>query len=72
MNNVVKRHNVLVLELLHERDLADGRTRGSFFGIEVDLLEGDELARLAVAALEDLRRVSQCGENGQDGALTVA
>lgn len=54
VNNIVKRHNVFVFELLHKRDLADGRTRGAFFGIEMDLLEGDELARHAVAALEDL------------------
>jgi len=72
VDDIVEQDNVLVLQLLHEGYLADGGGGRALFRVEVDFLEGDIFARLAVAALEDLRRVSQCGENGQDGALTVA
>lgn len=53
VNDVVQQDNVLVAQLLHERDLADGRRGRALLRVEVDLLEGDQLARLAVAALED-------------------
>ena len=43
-----------MLELFHERDLADGGRGGAFFGVEVDFFQGDELAGLAVAAFEYL------------------
>jgi hypothetical protein len=54
MNNIMKGYNVLVLELFHEGDLADGGRRGAFFRIEVDFLKGNELACLAVTTFEDL------------------
>jgi hypothetical protein len=43
-----------MLEFFHQRDLADGGGWRAFFGVEVDFLQGDELAGLAVAAFEDL------------------
>jgi hypothetical protein len=59
VDDIVEADNVFVLEFLHKRNLTDGRTRGALLGIEVDLLESDKLARLAVAALEDLHVVGQ-------------
>jgi len=40
-----------VLELLHEADLADGGRRRALLGVEVDLLERDELVRDPRSAL---------------------
>ena len=57
MNDVVQQDDVLVLELLHKRDLADGRRRGALLRIEVDLLQRYQLARLAVTAFEHLHSV---------------
>ena len=54
VDDIVERNNVLVLELFHQRDLADRRRRCALLGVEVDLLEGDELTRLTVPTLEDL------------------
>lgn len=54
VNNIVKSNDILVLELLHKRDFPDRRRRRSLFGVEVDLLERNELARLAVSAFEHL------------------
>lgn len=59
VNDVVESNDILVFELLHERDLADGSRRGPFFRVEMDLLERDELAGLAIPALEDLRAQRQ-------------
>jgi hypothetical protein len=56
VDDVVQQDDVLVAELLHKGDLADGRGGRAFLGVEVDLLEGYELACLAVAALEHLQR----------------
>lgn len=54
MDDIVKGDYVLVLELFHQRYLADGGRWSAFFTVEVDLLQGDEFARLSVAAFEDL------------------
>lgn len=43
-----------MFEFFHQRNLADGGGRSALFGIEVDLLERYQLARLAVAAFENL------------------
>ena len=45
VDDIVQAHDVYVHELFHERDLPDGRGRGSLLGIEVDLLQGDDLIR---------------------------
>lgn len=58
VDDIVQQDNVLVAQLLHERNLADGRRGRALLRVEVDLLEGDEFARLAVAALEYLGRGS--------------
>jgi len=58
VDDIVQSHNVLVLEFLHQRDLTDGRARGSLLRVEMNLLESDELACLAVAALEHLHELS--------------
>lgn len=55
VDNIVEADNVLVLELLHQRDLADGGAGRALLAVEVDLLERDKLARLAIAPLEDRR-----------------
>ena len=56
VDDVVQANDVLVLELFHEGNLAD-RGRGSaLFGVEVDFLEGDQLAGLSVATFENLSR----------------
>jgi hypothetical protein len=77
MDDVVKEDDVLVLELLHEGYFTDSGGRGAFFGIEVDLLQGDELARLAVAALENLQAIravleSRAGEETHRGIGSFA
>ena len=59
VDDIVEADYVLVLKLLHKRNLTDGSAGGTLFGIEVDLLESNKLARLAVAAFEDLRVVGQ-------------
>jgi hypothetical protein len=43
-----------MLKFFHQGDLSDGSGGSSFFGVKVDLFQGDELAGLAVAAFEDL------------------
>lgn len=45
-----------MLELLHQGDLTDGSAGGSLLGIEMDLLEGDQLAGLAITSFEDLSK----------------
>lgn len=42
-----------MLELFHEGNLADRGGGGAFFTVEVDFLEGDEFAGLAIAAFEN-------------------
>ncbi len=54
VDNVVEGDDVFMFELFHKRDLADGGGGGAFFGVKVDFFEGNELARLAVTAFEDL------------------
>ncbi|KAI6751248.1 hypothetical protein HG530_014162 [Fusarium avenaceum] len=46
-------HNILVLELFHQRDLSDSGRWCAFFGIKVDFLQCYELSGLPVTALED-------------------
>lgn len=76
VNDVVERNYVLVLELLHERNLADGGTGRALFGVEVDLLQGDELAGLSVSAFEHLKctikSVDTSGVQSNHDELTVA
>lgn len=55
VDDVVQRDNVVVLELLHEGDFADGGGGGAFFTVEVDFFQRDEFAGLAIAAFEDGR-----------------
>ncbi|KAI3481766.1 hypothetical protein L1887_55613 [Cichorium endivia] len=43
VDDVVESHDVGVAQLLHERDLTDRRRRRALLGIEVDLLERDDL-----------------------------
>lgn len=67
-----------MLELLHERNLADGGAGRALLRIEMDFLQSNELARLSVATFEDLRRTessekdSACGPERGHGELTVA
>ena len=54
VDDIVQGDDVLVLELFHEGDFADGGARGAFFAVEVDFFERDEFAGLAVTAFEYL------------------
>lgn len=45
VNDIVEADDVDVLELLHERDLADGGRRGPLLGIKVYFFEGNDLVR---------------------------
>jgi hypothetical protein len=54
VNNIVQREDVLMPQLFHQGDLADGGTRRAFVKGEADLLESYELAGLAVPSFEDL------------------
>lgn len=54
VDDIMKCNDVLVFELLHKGYLADGGRRRAFFGVEVDFLQSNELAGLAIAAFEDL------------------
>ena len=55
MDNIVKRNYVLVLELLHKADLADGCAGRTLFAVQVDFLQCYESAGVAVTPFEDLR-----------------
>jgi hypothetical protein len=57
VDNIVQGEDVLVLQLLQERDFADG-VRGAYFRIETDLLES-KLAGFAVPSFEDLRLLAR-------------
>jgi hypothetical protein len=59
VDDIVKTDYVFVLKFLHKRNLTDRGAGSALFRVEVDLFESDELACLAVAALEDLRVVGQ-------------
>lgn len=54
VDDIVQRDYVFVFELFHEGNFADGSAGGAFFTVEVDFFQGDEFARLPVAAFEDL------------------
>ena len=76
VDDIVEGDDALVLQLLHQRDLADGRRRRSLLRVKVDLLQGHHLAGLAIPSLEDLRRsVSAEGKwtegHGAEGVLNV-
>lgn len=54
MDNIVEGDDVLVLQLLHQGNLADGGRRGALFRVEMDFFEGNEFAGLTVATFEHL------------------
>lgn len=74
VDDIVEGEDVGVLQLLHQGDLADGCGGCAFFRIEVDLLEGNELAGLAVTPFEDLRMLAEARGATRGGveAHTVA
>lgn len=43
VDDIVQPQNVGMAQLLHQRDLADRRGWGTFFGIEMDLFERNNL-----------------------------
>ena len=43
VDNIIESDNVDMLQLLHQRDFTDRSRRGSFLGIEMNLLEGNNL-----------------------------
>jgi hypothetical protein len=71
---IVKRDDVFVFKFFHKRDLTNGGARGAFFAVEVDLLQSDVFAGLAVAAFEDLeKRLEVVGmDTDEEGVLFVA
>lgn len=56
VDDIVEGDDALVLQLLHQRDLAYGRRRRTLLRVKVDLLQGHQLAGLAIPTFEDLRR----------------
>lgn len=56
VNNIVKSDNVLVLELLHQRDFPDGGRGRALLGIEVNFLESNQLSGLAVSPFKHLAK----------------
>lgn len=54
VDHIVKGNDVLMFELLHERDLPNGGRWCALLGIEVNLLERDQLTRLSISSLEYL------------------
>jgi hypothetical protein len=54
VDDIVKANNILVLEFLHERNLADSCGWGAFFRIEVDLFQCHQLTSLSISTFEDL------------------
>jgi hypothetical protein len=56
VDDIVEADYVLVLQLFHQRDLADCRGWGALLGIEVDFLESYKLASLSVSTFEDLKK----------------
>ncbi len=58
VNDIVERDDILMFELFHERDFADGSRRCPFFRVEVNFFQGDEFACLTVATFEDLMTCS--------------
>ncbi len=59
VDNIVETDNVLVLQLLHQGDLADCCRGCAFFRIEVDFLECYQLSGLSITAFEDLVESAQ-------------
>lgn len=54
VDDIVEGDNVIMLQLLHERDLADGCGWCAFFRVQMNLFECDEFARLAITSFEHL------------------
>ena len=52
VDNIMKSDNVDMFQLLHQRDFADRGRGGSFLGIEVNFLEGNDFVCGPGAALE--------------------
>ena len=68
VDDIMEGDNVFVLQLFHERDLADSRRRCAFFRVQMNFLECDKLARLAIAPLENLKCRDQFkGPKGRRG-----
>lgn len=61
MNNIVQGNYVLVFELFHKRDFADGGAGGALFAVEVDFFQGDEFASLTITPFKDLEEISAIG-----------
>jgi hypothetical protein len=59
VDDIVQGDYILVLQLFHQRDFANGGAGGAFFEVEVDLLESNELAGLTVSSFEDLRSLAR-------------
>ncbi len=60
MDDIVQGDNVLMLELLHQRDLPYGSRWGAFLRVKVDLLQRHKLARLTIPSFENLRHLATC------------
>ena len=52
---------VLMFELFHKRDFADGGAGGAFFAVEVNFFQSDKFACLAVTPFKDLKKISAIG-----------
>ena len=61
MDDIVQGNYVLVFELFHKRDFADGSAGCALFAVEVNFFQGDEFACLTVTPFEDLEEISAIG-----------
>ena len=56
VDHIVQRDDVLVFKLLHQGNLSDSRRGRAFLRVEMNLFQGDDLARLPIPTFVDLRR----------------
>lgn len=62
MGGVYALDDIFVLQLLEQADFTNGSTRNSFiFGLEPDLLQGNDLICIGVASLVDHAVGTWCG-----------
>ena len=61
VDDIVQGHDILVLQLLHQRDFPYGCRRCALLRVKVDFFQRHELARLAVPSFEDLGRRRSAG-----------
>ena len=54
VDNIMECDDILVFQLLHEGDFSNCGRWGSFFRVEMDFFQSNELSGLSISAFEDL------------------